>query len=245
MARVRRPGDRAKLAGRPDPLDRGTWLDRLGELRILIVHAGGDSRRVPAYGPCGKVFIPVPGDSDRALGTSLLDRQLPVYLGLPAPGPGRGQVVITSGDVLLTFDSAGVRFTDDGLTGLGCYAAPGDARRGPYVLGIDLRGNGQLLGHVGFSPLGDAVEVSYAIAEDARGRGYATEALAEACCWAADAFALPGLIAVTAMANEASRRLLERVGFRHLCDEVMRFQETEQLVGRYLWTPVSPPASGA
>src|SRR5437868_4337770 len=24
--------------------------------RILILHAGGDSRRVPAYGPCGKIF---------------------------------------------------------------------------------------------------------------------------------------------------------------------------------------------
>jgi RimJ/RimL family protein N-acetyltransferase len=140
-------------------------------------------------------------------------------------------------------DLAQARASIDAL--IGCYAAPGDARRGPYVLGIDLRGNGQLLGHVGFSPLGDAVEVSYAMAEDARGRGYATEALAEACCWAADAFALPGLIAVTAKANEASRRLLERVGFRHLCDEVMRFQGTGRLVGRYLWTPVSPPACGA
>ncbi len=29
-------------------------------LRILILHAGGDSRRVPAYGPCGKIFSPVP-----------------------------------------------------------------------------------------------------------------------------------------------------------------------------------------
>ena len=32
-------------------------------LRILILHAGGDSRRVPAYGPCGKIFSPVPGPS--------------------------------------------------------------------------------------------------------------------------------------------------------------------------------------
>ena len=35
-------------------------------LRILILHAGGDSRRVPAYGPCGKIFSPVPGPTRSA-----------------------------------------------------------------------------------------------------------------------------------------------------------------------------------
>ena len=35
----------------------------LCKLRVLILHAGGDSRRVPAYGPCGKIFSPVPGDN--------------------------------------------------------------------------------------------------------------------------------------------------------------------------------------
>ena len=122
-----------ELGGSPDPLDRAAWLECLRRLRILIVHAGGDSRRVPAYGPCGKIFIPVPGVSDRALGMTLLDRQLPVYLDLPSPGDGRGQVVITSGDVLLTFDSASARFSDSGLTGLGGYAAPEmAARHGVY-----------------------------------------------------------------------------------------------------------------
>jgi fucokinase len=36
------------------------WEKILRSLRILIVHAGGDSRRLPAYGPFGKIFIPVP-----------------------------------------------------------------------------------------------------------------------------------------------------------------------------------------
>ena len=31
-------------------------------LRILIIHAGGDSKRLPAYGPCGKISVPVPGE---------------------------------------------------------------------------------------------------------------------------------------------------------------------------------------
>ncbi len=32
----------------------------LSGLRILIVHAGGDSRRLPAYSHCGKMFVPIP-----------------------------------------------------------------------------------------------------------------------------------------------------------------------------------------
>ena len=29
-------------------------------LRVMIFHAGGDSRRLPAYAPCGKLFVPIP-----------------------------------------------------------------------------------------------------------------------------------------------------------------------------------------
>ena len=84
------------------------WEKILRGLRILIVHAGGDSRRLPAYGPCGKIFIPVPSESDTAIPLSLFDRQLPIYLRLPEPAAGTGQVVITSGDVMLRFEPAEV-----------------------------------------------------------------------------------------------------------------------------------------
>jgi fucokinase len=103
----------------------GIWLEILEGLRVLIIHAGGDSRRLPAYAPAGKIFIPVPGESDRALTTTLFDRQLPTYLALP--GNARpGQVVITAGDVLLSFDPAQVVFKH-GVTGLGCYSSPEEA----------------------------------------------------------------------------------------------------------------------
>ena len=82
------------------------YAELLRRLRILIVHAGGDSRRLPAYGPCGKVFVPLPDESDSAVGVTLFDRQLPTYLALPPAREGAGQVVITAGDVLLGFDPA-------------------------------------------------------------------------------------------------------------------------------------------
>ncbi|NQT53704.1 hypothetical protein HQ576_16725, partial [bacterium] len=111
------------------PLGPEAWQTILERLRILIVHGGGDSTRLPAYGPCGKVFVPVPGESDSAVGSTLFDRQLPIYLALPPMGRGGGQVVITAGDVLVTFDPARVAFASDGVTGLGCLATPEEASR--------------------------------------------------------------------------------------------------------------------
>ncbi len=97
----------------------------LSQLRILIVHAGGDSKRLPAYSPCGKIFVPVPGNNDSGLPLTLFDVQLPRYLALPAAG--QGQVVVTAGDVLLRFDPSEVRFAPEGMTALGCYADPKEA----------------------------------------------------------------------------------------------------------------------
>jgi len=130
---------------------------------------------------------------------------------------------------------------------IACYTSPGDPRRGPYVLGVEHRESGRLLGHVGFSPLAGDVEVSYAIAEDARGRGYGAQALDEACLWASEAFALRSVVAVTASANLPSRHTLARAGFVHSSDEVMRFQGSAEHVSRYvrLLGPTHAPPSGS
>ena len=104
------------------------WQDVFSRLRILIVHAGGDSKRLPAYSPCGKIFVPVPGKNDSCLPLTLFDRQIPTYLGLPTMPPRAGQIVITSGDVLLRFDPLDLRFAPEGVTGLGSYAAPEQAQ---------------------------------------------------------------------------------------------------------------------
>ncbi len=114
-----------ELGGRPKELaSPASWEKVLRRRRILIVHGGGDARRLPPYGPCGKIFIPVPGESDSALGLTLLDRQLPRYLSLPAPADGSGQVIISTGDVFLDFDSSRIRFGRKGITAIGCLADP-------------------------------------------------------------------------------------------------------------------------
>lgn len=73
---------------------------------ILLIHAGGESRRLPAWAPEGKLFAPVPVPSSTAQPPVLLDIQLGLYLRYPwRPG----ELVVASGDVYLDFDVTGVR----------------------------------------------------------------------------------------------------------------------------------------
>jgi RimJ/RimL family protein N-acetyltransferase len=118
---------------------------------------------------------------------------------------------------------------------ISCYSSPGDPRLGPYVLGVEQVASGTLLGHVGFSPFNGDVEVSYAIAEGSRGRGYGAEALRSACQWAAEHFSLPRFLAITEAENTPSRRTLERAAFVHAEDTIMVFQGSQQTVSRYWW----------
>jgi fucokinase len=117
--------------GRPDGV-----VAILRELRVLIVHAGGDSRRLPAYGPCGKIFVPLPANSAAPLPVTLFDRLVPDFLALPPGVPGRGQVVVAAGDALILFDASQASFSEAGLTALGCYATPEEAsRHGVFSIG--------------------------------------------------------------------------------------------------------------
>jgi len=121
-----------------DVSEPSVWREILEGLRILVVHAGGDSMRLPAYGASGKAFIPVPGDSDSAVPLTLLDRQLPTYLSMPSPEGSRGQVVVAAGDDLKVFDPSDVKLAASGLIGLGCRASPEQAsRHGVFCVGSD------------------------------------------------------------------------------------------------------------
>jgi len=121
---LRREGVPEEALGDPDIAQ--TILRRL---RILIVHAGGDSRRLPAYSPCGKIFVPLPGDTSRGLTPTIFDRLIPAFLALPETAPGAGQVVVASGDALLLFDSAGIDLSREGITALGSRVSPEEAAR--------------------------------------------------------------------------------------------------------------------
>ena len=125
------------------------------------------------------------------------------------------------------------------------YLDPGHPLLGPYVLAIERRTDGALLGHVGFSPLDGDVEIGFSIAENHQRQGFATEAIVAETRWAFQAFELDRIIGVTSAANVASRRALARARFAHQGDRVMMFQGTEQDVSVYVLARDSGDESGA
>lgn len=78
-----------------------SWLSQ--EKRILI-HAGGQSRRLPAYAPSGKVFIPVA--EKWGMSRSLLDLQLPFYQSIMQHAPTEMHTLVASGDVFLYMEKS-------------------------------------------------------------------------------------------------------------------------------------------
>lgn len=72
--------------------------------RCIIVHAGGQSRRLPAYAPSGKILTPVPvfrWMRGQKLNQNLIDLQLPLYEQIMQQAPDSLKTMIVSGDVLI------------------------------------------------------------------------------------------------------------------------------------------------
>ena len=78
-----------------------SWLSR--EKRILI-HAGGQSKRLPSYAVSGKILIPIPvfrWERGQKLSQDLLSVQLPLYEKMMRMAPDSIHTMIVSGDVLI------------------------------------------------------------------------------------------------------------------------------------------------
>lgn len=72
--------------------------------RKIIIHAGGQSRRLPAYAPAGKIFTPVPvfrWKRGQKLSQNLLSLQLPLFEKIMEMAPGTLTTLIASGDVYI------------------------------------------------------------------------------------------------------------------------------------------------
>lgn len=81
--------------------DFASWL--ASDRRILL-HAGGQSRRLPAYAPSGKILTPIPvfrWERGQSLSQTLLDLQLPLYERLMRLAPSSIHTMIVSGDVYI------------------------------------------------------------------------------------------------------------------------------------------------
>ena len=77
------------------------WLAK--EKRILI-HAGGQSKRLPSYAVSGKVLMPLPvfrWERGQKLSQDLMSVQLPLYEKMMAAAPEGLHTMVVSGDVLI------------------------------------------------------------------------------------------------------------------------------------------------
>ncbi len=75
------------------------WLS--SDRRILL-HAGGQGRRLPAYAPSGKVLTPIPvfrWERGQRLSQDLLSLQVPLYERILDAAPGSIHTLVASGDV--------------------------------------------------------------------------------------------------------------------------------------------------
>jgi len=130
--------------------------------KILVIHSGGDSRRLPAYAAEGKVFTPLPCDTPDGRPATLFDLVLADLAAIPIPDEGR--VVIATGDVLLGIGRHAPDLAAKGMVGV---AFPGSAEVGSRH-GVYVRGRGGRV--TDFLQKPDRAEAKRRRALDSRGR---------------------------------------------------------------------------
>ena len=120
-------------------------VERASLSRILIIHAGGDSRRLPHCSAIGRLFARVPRELPDGRASTIFDEFLISLSGLEEGAPPG--VLIAAGDILLVFDHLQLRgaFRRSGVTGVAAaalaelgthhsvYASGGESGRAVYA----------------------------------------------------------------------------------------------------------------
>ncbi len=84
--------------------------------RVLVIHSGGDSKRVPQYSALGKLFSPVPHELPNGRASTLFDEFIIGMSGVP--GRIRDGMLLLSGDVMLLFNPLQIDFPGRGAAAL-------------------------------------------------------------------------------------------------------------------------------
>ena len=133
----------------PDPGDRrvgsgGATINALGVLgkdrewwsrhKALLVHSGGESRRLPQYTPGGKLFGVLPSRTQPRGTTTVFDEVLALSAAWAERIPNG--LLAASGDVVLRFDASRVQWDRPGVTGVAMRLdAETGSHHGVYVVG--------------------------------------------------------------------------------------------------------------
>lgn len=98
--------------------------------RVLMIHSGGDSRRLPQYSPSGKLFgaLPAADGTASTVFDEMLRRASEWVQRIPCG------LLVASGDVVLSFDAEAVDWSRPGVTGVGMRESlDTGAHHGVYV----------------------------------------------------------------------------------------------------------------
>ena len=88
----------------PSSSEEGAFYNWLASEKRILLHAGGQSRRLPSYAPSGKILTPVPvfrWERGQRLSQDLLSLQLPLYEQIMEMAPECLHTMVVSGDVLI------------------------------------------------------------------------------------------------------------------------------------------------
>ncbi len=85
-------------------------------LRILVIHSGGDSKRVPQYSALGKLFSPVPHELPNGRASTLFDEFMIAMASVPSRI--REGMLLLSGDVLLLFNPLLIDYSGEGAAAI-------------------------------------------------------------------------------------------------------------------------------
>lgn len=113
-----------------DEDDEKTFAEWLAADQRILIHGGGQSRRLPAYAPSGKVLTPVPvfrWARGQRIDQSLLDLQLPLYKDILRHAPGTLRTLVVSGDVLIRTTQSLQPIPEADVVCYGLWADPAQA----------------------------------------------------------------------------------------------------------------------
>lgn len=108
--------------------DFSEWLQASGK---LIIHGGGESRRLPPYAAQGKLFIPVPvfrWALGQRLDQTLLDVAEPTLNRITEAAPSGARVMVASGDAFVRLDGPLPKIPEADVVFFGLWVTPEQAQ---------------------------------------------------------------------------------------------------------------------
>ena len=111
---------------------------------------------------------------------------------------------------------------EEALDAIRFFAGCADNEELPYVLAVELKETGELIGDTGINEVDgkpEEVEIGFVICPECRGKGYATELVRAMTDFAVSAFQTRTLYGRVMRGNNASVRVLEKNGYAFATEE--------------------------